>query len=106
MIVNEVNEENFYAKTYEFVKKHNATNNAFIDRFARGDISEEEFKNFSIEFYHFTREWVAILSTLLVNTPNENDGAKCQLIGRKISSFCQIIQARTSLPDRECPVPL
>ena len=80
MIVNEVNEENFYAKTYEFVKKHNATNNAFIDRFARGDISEEEFKNFSIEFYHFTREWVAILSTLLVNTPNENDAANLTTI--------------------------
>ncbi|MHB8361721.1 MAG: TenA family transcriptional regulator [Thermoplasmataceae archaeon] len=75
-----VNEENFYQKTYEFVKGHSATNNAFIDRFAKGEITEEEFQNFSIEFYHFTREWVAILSTLLVNTPNEQDAANLTTI--------------------------
>ena len=45
MIVSNVNEENFYAKTYEFVKRHSATNNAFIDRFAKGgsDIPEKLF---------------------------------------------------------------
>ncbi len=63
----------FYKTAYGFVKKHSATNNAFIDRFARGEISEDEFMRFSTEFYHFTREWVAILSTLLINTPNEAD---------------------------------
>ena len=63
----------FYGEMYGFVKKHSATNNEFIDRFARGDISVDEFKRFSEEFYHFTREWVSILSVLLVNTPDEND---------------------------------
>ena len=66
-------ENSFYQEIYSMVKKHPATNNEFIDRFARGDISYEEFMNFSVEFYHFTREWVSILSVLLVNTPNEND---------------------------------
>lgn len=65
--------DNFYGEMYRFVKKHNAINNEFIDRFARGDISVPEFKRFSEEFYHFTREWVSILSVLLVNTPDEGD---------------------------------
>ncbi len=63
----------FYSEVYDFVKKHAATNNDFINRFSRGDISETEFKRFSEEFYHFTREWPSILSILLVNTPNEED---------------------------------
>ena len=71
----EFGKEDFYKTAYGFVKRHSATNNAFIDRFAKGDISESEFIRFSIEFYHFTREWVSILSTLLVNTPDESDAA-------------------------------
>jgi pyrroloquinoline-quinone synthase len=63
----------FYDEIYSMVKNHQATNNDFINRFSRGNITLDEFKNFSVEFYHFTREWVSILSVLLVNTPNEND---------------------------------
>ncbi len=74
------NPEDFYKETYDFVKRHSATNNAFIDRFARGDISEAEFIRFSTEFYHFTREWPSILSTLLVNTPDEADAANLTTI--------------------------
>ena len=72
--------QDFYKETYDFVKKHKATNNEFIDRFARGEISEDEFRRFSIEFYHFTREWPSILSVLLVNTPDENDAANLTTI--------------------------
>lgn len=75
-----INPENFYGETYSFVKKHSATNNKFIDRFAAGDISESEFLRFSVEFYHFTREWPSILATLLVNTPDENDAANLTTI--------------------------
>ena len=73
-------DNNFYRETYAFVKKHGATNNAFIDRFARGDISQDEFMRFSREFYHFTREWPSILSVLLVNTPDEDDAANLTTI--------------------------
>lgn len=73
-------ENNFYKETYGFVKAHNAIDNNFINRFSRGDITEEEFKRFSIEFYHFTREWVSILSVLLVNTPDEEDAANLTTI--------------------------
>lgn len=75
MDASNVNPEEFYKQTYDFVKQHSATNNKFIDRFAKGEISEKEFERFSIEFYHFTREWPSILSTLLVNTPDESDAA-------------------------------
>lgn len=73
-------ENDFYRQTYDFVKGHKAIDNDFINRFARGDISEDEFKRFSIEFYHFTREWVSILSVLLVNTPDEDDAANLTTI--------------------------
>ena len=76
----EYGKEDFYKTAYGFVKRHSATNNAFIDRFAKGDISESEFLRFSVEFFHFTREWVAILSTLLVNTPDESDAANLTTI--------------------------
>ncbi len=70
----------FYGEMYSFVKKHAATDNDFINRFAEGRVSESEFLRFAVEFYHFTREWPAILSTLLVNTPDENDAASLTTI--------------------------
>jgi pyrroloquinoline-quinone synthase len=72
MALNET-ESSFYREIYSMVKSHPATDNTFINRFSRGEITREEFTNFSVEFYHFTREWVSILSVLLVNTPNEKD---------------------------------
>ncbi len=73
MSINLSNAENFYKELYNYVKKHPATDNDFINRFSRGDITKDEFENFAIEFYHFTREWPSILALLLVNEPNESD---------------------------------
>ncbi len=70
----------FYEDIKSLVKNHPATNNDFINRFSEGKITESEFKRFSIEFYHFTREWPQILSTLLVNTPNEDDARELTTI--------------------------
>ena len=64
-------ENNFYAETYDYVKGHSAINNDFINRFAKGDITEEEFKRFPIEFYHFLREWDSNLPVFLVNTSTD-----------------------------------
>ncbi|MGE9811296.1 TenA family transcriptional regulator [Ferroplasma acidiphilum] len=66
-------QSDFYGEIKRVVKSHTATDNDFINRFSRGDITDEEFKRFSIEFYHFTREWPEILAKLLVSTENEND---------------------------------
>lgn len=73
-------EKDFYKEAYNFVKAHSATKNDFIDRFGRGEFTESEFLRFSEEFYHFTREWPSILSTLLVNTPDEDDAANLTTI--------------------------
>lgn len=73
MSINLENPDNFYKELYSYVKKHPATDNSFINRFVRGDITLDEFRNFAIEFYHFTREWPSILALLLVNEPNESD---------------------------------
>ncbi|AAT43957.1 TenA family transcriptional regulator [Picrophilus oshimae] len=70
----------FYEDIKNLVKNHPATNNDFINRFSQGKITDSEFKRFSIEFYHFTREWPQILSTLLVNTPNEDDARELTTI--------------------------
>ncbi|MEM0139104.1 MAG: iron-containing redox enzyme family protein [Ferroplasma sp.] len=64
---------NFYHEIKDIVKSHAATDNSFLDRFSRGDITDSEFERFSIEFYHFTREWPEILAKLLVNTEDEKD---------------------------------
>ncbi len=63
----------FYTEIRDIVKKHAATDNDFINRFSQGNITDSEFKRFSIEFYHFTREWPEILSKLLVSTEDEKD---------------------------------
>ena len=59
----------------EFVKSHGAVHNDFLTRFSNGDVNEEERRRFAIEFFHFSREWPAILATLLVNTPDEQEAA-------------------------------
>jgi pyrroloquinoline-quinone synthase len=66
-------QSDFYGEIKKVVKGHEAIDNDFINRFARGEISDDEFIRFSIEFYHFTREWPEILAKLLVSTENEND---------------------------------
>ena len=66
-------QSDFYGEIKKVVKGHEATDNDFINRFAMGEISDDEFIRFSIEFYHFTREWPEILAKLLVSTENEND---------------------------------
>ena len=66
-------QSDFYGEIKKVVKSHPATNNNFINRFSTGDIIDEEFRRFSIEFYHFTREWPEILAQLLVSTENEED---------------------------------
>ena len=57
----------------QFVLEHPAINNDFLERFARGDVSDKEFLAFSKEFFHFSRTFPAILANLLVNTAGERE---------------------------------
>lgn len=61
----------FEVAVTRLAKSHGATNNSFLARFQKGDVSKAEFNRVAVEFFHFSREWPAILATLLVNTPDE-----------------------------------
>ncbi len=66
----------FQREMKDFIDKHGAINNRFLTRFQQGNISEEEFRRFAVEFFHFSREWPMILAALLVNTPDEAEAAE------------------------------
>jgi len=57
----------------QVVLEHPAIHNDFLTRFSEGEVSEEEFERFAIEFFHFSRTFPAILANLLVNTPDERE---------------------------------
>ncbi len=56
-----------------FVREHRAVNNRFLDRFAAGQVKDEELRTFALEFYHFSRKFPAILAGLLANTADEGE---------------------------------
>lgn len=61
----------FYQEMRQFVLRHGAINNPYLDRFKTGDLSDEDFKEFAIEFYSFARFFPKILVAQLVNTEDE-----------------------------------
>jgi pyrroloquinoline-quinone synthase len=54
-----------------FVLAHGAVNNLFLDRFERGELSDDEFREFAVQFFAFVRHFPRILATLLANTPDD-----------------------------------
>ena len=66
----------FYKEMIEFVHKHPAINNVYLERFSKGDFTKDEFLRFAVEFYQFSRNFPAILAKLLVNTPDEAEAAE------------------------------
>jgi pyrroloquinoline quinone (PQQ) biosynthesis protein C len=54
-----------------FVHQHGAINNPFLDRFKRGELSDEEFRSFAVQFFAFVKHFPRILATLLANTPDD-----------------------------------
>jgi pyrroloquinoline quinone (PQQ) biosynthesis protein C len=61
----------FYGEMREFVFGHGAINNPYLNRFKRGDVTEQEFHEFAVEFYNFARFFPRILAAQLVNTEDE-----------------------------------
>jgi len=58
----------FYKEMRSLVLGHGAINNAYLDRFQQGDLTDAELKEFAIEFYSFARFFPQILVSQLVNT--------------------------------------
>ena len=61
----------FYQEMRQYVLGHGAINNLYLDRFQRGDLTDEEFHQFAVEFYNFARFFPKILVAQLVNTEDE-----------------------------------
>ena len=61
----------FYQEMREIVLHHGAINNAYLDRFRAGHLTDEEFRRFAVEFYNFARFFPKILMAQLINTEDE-----------------------------------
>lgn len=61
----------FYEEMRALVLRHKAINNSYLDRFQTGNLTEQELKEFAIEFYNFARYFPQILVSQLVNTEDE-----------------------------------
>ncbi len=61
----------FGREMLDAVRRHQAVNNRFLDRFAAGKVTDEQLGTFAREFYHFSRQFPAILAKLLANTADE-----------------------------------
>jgi pyrroloquinoline-quinone synthase len=61
----------FYEEMRGAVLRHGAINNPSLDRFQRGELTDEELCRFAVEFYNFARFFPKILVSQLVNTEDE-----------------------------------
>lgn len=61
----------FFEEMRACVLRHGAINNSYLDRFQTGDLSDDEFHEFAVEFYNFARFFPRILVAQLVNTEDE-----------------------------------
>lgn len=61
----------FYEEMREFVLRHGAINNPYLDRFKTAEVTDQEFHEFAVEFYNFARFFPRILAAQLVNTEDE-----------------------------------
>lgn len=61
----------FYQEMRQLVLEHGAVNNSYLDRVRSGDLSDEELKEFAMEFYNFARFFPQVLVAQLVNTEDE-----------------------------------
>ena len=61
----------FYLEMKNFVLGHGAINNAYLDRFTSGDLTDADLREFATEFYNFARFFPQILASQLVNTEDE-----------------------------------
>ncbi|MGH7205644.1 MAG: TenA family transcriptional regulator [Nitrospiraceae bacterium] len=62
----------FHKEMRGHVLRHGAINNPYLDRFQTGQVTDEEFRKFAVEFYHFARFFPKILVAQLVNTEDES----------------------------------
>ncbi len=62
----------FTTELRAFVLQHGAINNSYLNRFKGGELTDEEFRNFAVQFFAFCKQFPRILATLLANTPDDS----------------------------------
>jgi len=62
----------FHHEMRQLVLRHGAINNAYLTRFRAGKLSDQDFREFAVEFYNFARFFPRILVAQLVNTEDEH----------------------------------
>ena len=70
----------FTTQLRTFVLNHGAVNNPYLSRFSQGDLTEEEFRQFAIQFFFFVKHFPRILAVLLANTHNDAAADELALI--------------------------
>src|SRR5580765_4913989 len=53
------------------VLKHGAINNPYLSRFKKGELGDEDLRDFAVEFYAFVKHFPRILATLLAHTADD-----------------------------------
>ena len=70
----------FTTQLRSFVLNHGAVNNPYLTRFSRGELTEQEFREFAVQFFFFVKHFPRILAILLANTSNDAAADELALI--------------------------
>jgi pyrroloquinoline quinone (PQQ) biosynthesis protein C len=63
-----------------FVLRHGAVNNPYLNRFREGHLTDQEFRQFAVQFFFFVKHFPRILAVLLANTPVDEAADELALI--------------------------
>ncbi|HEX5709394.1 MAG TPA: iron-containing redox enzyme family protein [Pyrinomonadaceae bacterium] len=63
-----------------YVLQHGAINNPYLDNFKEGNLTEEEFRQFAVQFFAFVKHFPRILATLLANTADDTAADELSMI--------------------------
>lgn len=64
----------------EYVLRHGAINNPYLDDFKEGKLTDAEFRQFAVQFFAFVKHFPRILATLLANTADDTAADELAMI--------------------------
>lgn len=70
----------FTGELRAFVQQHRAINNPYLDRFQRGDLTNEEFNHFAEQFFAFVKHFPRILAALLATATDDAEAEELVII--------------------------
>ena len=70
----------FTTQLRAFVLNHGAVNNPYLTRFSEGRLTDQEFRQFAVQFFFFVKHFPRILAVLLANTPVDEAADELALI--------------------------